>query len=131
MYIVIAAHGHFADSLVASARMVTGYQGEDIFTLNMTPEKDMAQLCAEAAALIERAPDAEYLIFADMFGASPCNSCLASFRYTNYRLITGANLPMLIEALLTKDLMGLEELWNSLVATGQETIRAVFIRPEA
>ena len=48
MYIVIAAHGHFADSLVASARMVTGYQGGHLYPEHDT-RKGHGTACAEAA----------------------------------------------------------------------------------
>lgn len=130
MYLVVAAHGTLAESLIASARMVTGYAGDDIFALNMTPDKDMNALIAEAIELIGRDPNGEYMILADLFGASPCNSCLAAFRNTSYRMVTGANMPLLIQAMLMKDGMELEELWKDLAETGRDAIRDIYLRPQ-
>ena len=125
MYIVIAAHGHLADALVESARMITGYQGDDLFALNMTFDKGMDTLVSEASEILGRDPDGEYLVLADLFGASPFNSCLSAFRSSNYRLITGVNVPIVLEAILTKDDADLGTLWNTLAEVGAESVRKV------
>ena len=77
--LVVAAHGHLAEGLVASSAMIVG------------PSDDAA---------VEVSPSQEYLILVDLFGGSPYN---AAARFAAGRddadVVTGVNLPMVIEVL--------------------------------
>ena len=71
----------------------------------------------------------EYLILCDLYGASPCNSALMGFRYTNYRILTGLNLGMLLEALFSLDAGTLDDVCDQLVQKGKEGITKVHLAP--
>ena len=127
-HILIVAHGNLADALLASAKMIVGEAGaEKVNCLNMTEEKSMDQFILEAKEILDANPNDEFLILADVFGASPCNSCLSVFRNSHYRLITGVNLPILLELLMNNDNKDLLDLWNSLIDSGKESIKGIFL----
>lgn len=126
---VIATHSILANSLVETSKMIIGEINDSrIHCLTMTSEKSMDHLCEEAKLILNFYPEDEFLILVDLFGASPFNSCLSAFRYANYRLITGVNLPMMLELLLSGDDMNLDQLWEHLQAVGHESIKPVFLR---
>lgn len=127
-HILIVAHGNLADALLASAKLIVGEASTtNVDCLNMTEGKDMDQFVLEAKEILDADPNSEYLILADVFGASPCNSCLSIFRYANYRLITGVNLPILLDLFTNNNNKDLLDLWNSLVDSGKESIRGIFL----
>jgi mannose PTS system EIIA component len=127
-HIVIAAHGNLAQALADSARLICGDKPvNDVECLNMTEGKSVQQFCDEARAVLERHPDDDFLILTDMFGASPFNNCLLVFQNASYRLVTGVNLPLLIEVLTQNYGQGLEELWQGAIHSGKESIQGVYL----
>lgn len=128
IHVIITAHGGLASELLKSAVMIGGEESSrGVTCLNMTEGKSVEQFCLEAQEALAATPQSDYLILADVFGASPCNSCLMVFRNASYRIITGVNLPMLLELFTIKDTMDLEGLWESLIKSGKESVRGVFI----
>ena len=51
------------------------------------------------------------------------------FRYTNYRILTGLNLGMLLEALFSLDAGTLDDVCDQLVQKGKEGITKVHLAP--
>lgn len=128
MQILIVGHGEFPNALRNSAAMIVGkLKTEKIECVNITENMGMDQFSLRLKEIIDEHSGDEFLIFADLFGASPCNSCLSVFRDTNYRIITGANLPMLLELLTTNDDESLDVIWEKIINTGKESIRGVHI----
>ncbi len=127
-HILLVAHGNLADALLESSKLIVGEASTTgVDCLNMTEGKDMDQFVLEAKEILDADPDGEYLILADVFGASPCNSCLSVFRHANYRLITGVNLPILLDLFTNNNNKDLSDLWNSLIDSGKESIRGIFL----
>ena len=127
-HVLIVTHGMLAEALLASAKMIIGEEKtRGVDCLDMTEEKSMDQFCQEARTILEANPDDNYLIMADVFGASPCNSCLSVFRNANYRIITGVNLPMILELLMENDNIVLPKLWEGLIESGKKSIMGVYL----
>lgn len=127
-HILLVAHGNLADALLESSKLIVGEAStKDVDCLNMIEGKDMDQFVLEAKEILDADPDGEYLILADVFGASPCNSCLSVFRHANYRLITGVNLPILLDLFTNNNNKDLSDLWNSLIDSGKESIKGIFL----
>ena len=97
--LVVAAHGHLAEGLVASSAMIVG-PSDDVVAVTFEPSEGPDDLLAKYAAAVEASPSQEYLILVDLFGGSPYN---AAARFAAGRddadVVTGVNLPMLIEVL--------------------------------
>ena len=92
--LVIAAHGHLAEGLVASSAMIVG-PSDDVVAVTFDPSEGPDDLLAKYAAAVEASSSQEYL-----FGGSPYN---AAARFAAGRddadVVTGVNLPMVIEVL--------------------------------
>ena len=68
------------------------------------------------------------LALVDLFGASPYNSVMFNYQEfrkldKNVKLLTGVNLPMVIEALNARNYMNLENLYEEVMQTGINNIK--------
>ena len=98
-HIVIGAHGNLAEAFLETVRMIAGTeQTSCIHAIGMKENMDPQAFIKKAEELIDEDRDGEYLLLADLFGASPCNSLLMAFQHCRYRLVAGLNLGMVLEA---------------------------------
>lgn len=126
--ILIVAHGSLAVSFKEAIEMFVGSEAAaSIETLCMTPEKDADQFAAEAQRILDSSPNAQFIICSDLFGASPSNTCISVFRNAQYRLVTGLNLPMLLELMMIKDSFPLDELSERIMKAGQSGIEKIYL----
>ncbi|MBB5888735.1 PTS sugar transporter subunit IIB [Lactovum miscens] len=99
--IVIASHGDFAAGIKMSGEMIFGEQEKVqvvTFLNGQTPE-GLHQQVVDAIATFE--PEDEVLILTDLWGGSPFNQSSAVLHEQSNRkiaIITGLNLPMLVQA---------------------------------
>ena len=127
-HLILATHGTLAESYKQTIAMIAGHSAaESLETLCMSAEKSMAEFVEEAKAVLAKDPDGDYLILADMYGASPCNSSILAFRDAHYRVVTGLNLGMVLELLLTMENASLEELSKKAAEIGKNGIQEVYI----
>ena len=84
-HIVIGAHGNLAEAFLETVRMIAGTeQTSCIHAIGMKENMDPQAFIKKAEELIDEDRDGEYLLLADLFGASPCNSLLmACLLYTS------------------------------------------------
>ncbi|WP_128773607.1 PTS sugar transporter subunit IIA [Actinomyces oricola] len=128
--VIVAAHGHLAEGLVASSAMIAGPQ-DDVVAVTFDPSEGPDDLLAKYAAAVEASPSDQYLILADLFGGSPYN---AAARFAAARddadVVTGVNLPMLVEVLgrrmLGGNLAELVEVASTAGANGVKVLSQVF-----
>ena len=126
--LIVCTHGRLAESFVDTVGMIVGPQtASQISAIGMMPEDEPEAFEARARAILEAHPDDQFLICADLFGASPCNTCISVFRSADYRLITGVNLPLLIELIMNKDTSSLEELWENAQKEGRDGIQGIYL----
>ena len=64
------------------------------------------------------------VIIVDMFGGTPSNLSLSLLSKGKVEIVTGANLPMIIEAASKSTEVKLDELVNILISSGQGAIRS-------
>ena len=97
--VIVAAHGRLAEGLIASSAMIAGPQ-EDLVAVTFDPSEGPDDLLAKYTAAVEKSPSDRYLILVDLLGGSPYN---AAARFAAERedadVVTGVNLPMLVEVL--------------------------------
>ena len=95
----VAALGEVAEGLVASSATIGGPQ-EDLVAVTFESSEGPDDLLAKYADAVEKSPSDQYLILVDLLGGSPYN---AAARFAAARedadVVTGVNLPMLIEVL--------------------------------
>ncbi|KRN27952.1 mannose PTS, EIIA [Lactobacillus selangorensis] len=103
--IILASHGRFAASIQESAEMIYG-KIQPIQAVNFMPEEHPADLLAKyQAALASFPPEADVLFIVDLWGGSPFTVArrLVEQAPDRMALVTGLNLPMLIEAYFVRD----------------------------
>ena len=122
--IVIAAHGHLAEELLATARQIVG-ELPLVATSSVDPGISTEGLHAQIRAAVLSVDQGQgVLVFADLVGGSPCTQSLSLCQQANLEVITGVNLPMVLKANTLRLVPGgtLQELALQLTSYGQRTI---------
>lgn len=101
--IIVMTHGSFSEGIVDAAELITGPVAQ-VETLSLRREDNVDDLNAAFIAALERVDTGDgVLVLADLLGGSPCNVASMNLRERSYQVLSGANLPMLIEALSSRE----------------------------
>lgn len=98
--IVIASHGEFASGILQSAQMIVGEQ-ENTAACTLMPSEGPDDLRGKIEKAIASFDDPkQILIICDLWGGTPFNqaSAIISGHEDTWAIVTGLNLPLLIEA---------------------------------
>lgn len=97
--IILASHGEFANGILQSGSMIFGEQ-KDVKAVILKPSEgpqDIRQKMEEAVASFENPEEVLFLV--DLWGGTPFNQASNYFEgHDKWAIVTGLNLPMLIEA---------------------------------
>jgi mannose PTS system EIIA component len=119
--IVVVAHGRLAEALIETAEMIVGCS-EGVQSCSFSQGSDVEKLRKILKASIKEVNDGDgVIILTDMFGGTPSNISL-SFLEDKIEVITGVNLPMLINALTKREGKGIKELAQILRENGRSNI---------
>lgn len=96
--IIVGTHGVFAQELVKSCEMICGEQ-KNVRAVTLVPGEGPEDVVKKyEAAIAELDCDGGVLFLNDLFGGSPYNAaCRLVIGNESYGIVTGVNLPMLIE----------------------------------
>jgi len=121
--IVLIAHARIASEMLAAAEHVLGKQSL-IMPLNVEDSDQPDQLHDELLKILRQTDTGDgVLIFADMFGGTPCNVALSVVEKGSVEVLSGFNLPSLIKALsLRQESVNLHDLAREVAASGQQYI---------
>ncbi|MEO1771674.1 PTS sugar transporter subunit IIA [Candidatus Enterococcus ferrettii] len=125
--IVIAAHGSLSEGLKSAIELIMG-ESENLHTFSLYQDTGIELFGTSMQEKIEAIRTAEgTIVFTDLFGASPYNQAtlkMKNIQDMNYRIISGVNLPMVIECLtLCRMGVALEDLWQQVLDVGKEGIK--------
>ncbi len=96
--IVVAAHGHLASEVIASAELILGPLPL-VASCNIGPALSPEALEAELEKAVRQVDgDSGVLVLTDLLGGTPCTRSMALCRKHRLEVISGVNLPMLIKA---------------------------------
>ena len=99
--ILIASHGNLAQGFKSAAKIIVGKE-ENIESINAYVEEvNLNEQIENYFSSLN--PQDELVIFSDMFGGSVNQSLMQKLSRPNTHLITGTNLPVFLEILLTDD----------------------------
>ena len=128
--ILVVGHGRFATTLLETARMLTGTTGHALavqFPVGTGVDELTAQVSAALDTLIadrgENAGAGQVLVLADVAGGSPARVALGEALAGRAEVVSGANLPMLIDALFGAETTEPAELARRVIASAQAGIR--------
>jgi PTS system mannose-specific IIA component len=95
--VVLVGHGGFPQGVLDGAEMILGPQ-ETMHAMGLSPDEDPGELVERVRGLRHDGDDAPMLLLVDLFGGSPGNAVAAAFlREPDVELVTGVNLPMVLE----------------------------------
>ena len=122
--IVIVTHGRLADALIEAAEIILGSRPEAIEAVSIDLNENAEKLRDKISRGIKKVQGREgILILTDMFGGTPSNLSYSFLEEGHIEVLSGANLPVLIQAANLRDKeMKLEELAADLEVFGKKSI---------
>lgn len=123
--IVIAAHGHLASELLATAELIVG-ELQGVIGCNISPAlspQAMEEQLQRAVRVVDQGEGV--LVLADLIGGTPCTRSMALCRKARLEVITGVNLPMVLKAHSLRPTRSLRELAPLLVEAVRGSVRWV------
>lgn len=102
MKIILVSHGPFSKGLLESVQMVLGEQ-EGMSAHCLMPEETPAALSERLEAEIKKADGEDVLFLTDLYHGSPFNVVVSLMRDYKFYHITGINLPLLIDAIMSRN----------------------------
>lgn len=121
--IVLASHGDFAGALRDTAELIVGAQ-ENVVVLCLNPQDTLETCVVELETAVQQSEQGQgVLVLIDLFGGTPGNAAALGLRERSYPIITGVNLPMLLEVLMNRDSVAhVDELAAQALQAGQQGI---------
>ena len=122
--IIVITHGELAKGFLDAARLIIGKQ-ENVVPISLTEEDSVEGLKSQIEAAIEQIDQGEgILLLVDLPGATPFNiSAELALTREKTRVITGVNLPMLLETTLSREMGSFEEIADIAKTSGIGSIR--------
>lgn len=103
--VVVATHGDMARALIASAEMIVGAQ-DNVVAVCLEHQDSLESFHAALNAAIRQAErGAGVLVLIDLFGGTPGNAASLSAHEQQLHVVSGVNLPMLLEVFLSRTTM--------------------------
>jgi mannose/fructose/sorbose-specific phosphotransferase system IIA component len=96
--LIIITHGIYASSLIKSLEMVSG-KIEKIEAIELEQGESIESLQEKIKKTIIKLDTAEVLIMVDLLGGTPYNASSIELQNPNINIITGINMPMILEIL--------------------------------
>lgn len=120
--IVVAAHGHLATELIASAEMIVG-ELPLVRACNVGPALSPQAMEEQLRCAVRDVDDGDgVLVLADLIGGTPCTRSMALCQKLRLEVITGANLPMVLKAHSLRNTRSLRELAAQVVESVRSSI---------
>ena len=129
--IVIVTHGTMAEGMMDAASMIVG-DLEGVRAVELKEMDAVEDLMDRISAAVDEVDTGDgALVFVDLFGASPFNASarlLGAEKERNVEVITGVNLPMVLEVAIqrsSKDLEALIEVAEDAGTSGVKVLSRV------
>ena len=120
--VVLVSHGELGDALIRAAEMIAG-PAERVFSVPLLPGESPESFGDKLAGELQGIEGEETLVLIDLFGGTPYNVAARRVLQENVECVTGANLPMLLELLMSRDDAPLPELAEAIAQAGQESVK--------
>ncbi|WP_459479561.1 PTS sugar transporter subunit IIA [Clostridium saccharoperbutylacetonicum] len=122
--VIVGTHGIFSEEILKSAEMIFGSQ-ENVGSVTFNPGEGIDSLVEKYNNLINRLDSKEGVLFmVDLFGGSPFNAAsIIAMKNENMEIVTGVNLPMILEVLGSREFLNLQELVQIALNSGKDAIK--------
>ena len=121
--IVVVTHSQLGEALIEATEFIVGSRPEGVVSVSIDLNQNVDKLREKVVAGIKKAGREEgILILTDMFGGTPSNISYSFLEEGRVEVLSGVNLPILVQALNSRAKMGLSELAASLETFGRKSI---------
>ena len=119
--VIICTHGNSAPELLKSAEMICGKQ-ENCQTVSFKEGESLEQLKSEISEKISQLKGTVFCL-ADLKGGTPFNMLVSLLKSNpEMEIITGVNIPMLLELFINRSQLEKEELLSGITEAGKTGI---------
>lgn len=121
--IILISHGELSQGMANSAQMIVG-KNENVSYYGLYPGGHPVEIINEIREKVEANVDELYIVVADLFGGSVCNGAMELLKFDNVRLLSGMNLPLVIDLLASIDTISDDEILEK-IKMAQDGIRFI------
>ena len=114
--IILMTHGRVGEQMIEGLKMIVGITDE-VYAVPLLPGMTVEEFMGQVSSLLEGQEEPS-LLLVDMFGGTPSNCAGALSSKYSVEVISGVNIPMLIEAVQIRGMYSGEELRQHLVEAG-------------
>lgn len=110
--LIVATHGNFASGIISSVNLIAGEQN-DLIGVNFVEGQSSEELKQNLEKAISDISCDEILILTDLMGGTPFNissTISTSTDNKKIKVVSGMNLPMLMEAVFSREQTDLDSL---------------------
>ena len=119
--LVLVTHAGLAGALRASAEMIVG--SLDVCTaVEVAPNERADEIMSRVITAVAAVSNDGAIIMTDLFGGTPSNMAMSFLKEGQVEVLTGVNLPMVIEFCSKRERLPLAELATELQRCGREGI---------
>lgn len=120
---IIATHGELAKELVKTVHMITGL-GDKFTYLCMKESTNASDIKEKLETLLlnQNAQTDHIFILTDVFGGSITNICTEYLSTSNIHIISGVNLPMLLEHVCLPDKLPPTDVIDKLISQAKQSV---------
>ena len=121
--IVIVTHSQLGDALIGAAEFIIGSRPGSIESISIDLSENAEKLRGKIDRGIQKVMGQEgVIILTDMFGGTPSNLSYSFLEEGHIEVLSGVNLPILIQAVNMRKKMELDQLAANLEAFGKKSI---------
>lgn len=114
--IILMTHGRVGEQMIEGLKMIVGITDE-VYAVPLLAGMTAEEFMGQVSSLLEGQEEPS-LLLVDMFGGTPSNCAGALSSKYSVEVISGVNIPMLIEAVQIRGMYSGEELRQHLVEAG-------------
>ena len=119
--LILVTHAGLAGALIRSAEMIVG-PIEGCEQVEVAPDEQADAIMARVVSAVERQSAGGAVIMTDLFGGTPSNMAMSFLKDGAVEVVTGVNLPMIIEFVSRRERLPVPELAAELQRSGREGI---------
>jgi len=125
--IILVSHGGMAEGLLDAMRMITGEQ-ERVVAISLNESDAPEDLGERIKEVLPEMDDGDgVLIMVDLFGATPFNASSRLYLELDRKIeiVTGANLPMLVETVISRAGNDLKSVFECALQSGKDGVQSL------